>query len=144
MNQAEAQKLKNLVNRRHWGSAIDHLRKLDTSEAADFFLSLPFDRQRELFHRLHVDLAASLIVHLPYYHAYVLLHSRPLKEMKAIIDTMTPGDRSHFLDALPEEAWKLLQDELANAPGAPAPSATTETAAPAVATNGSAAPSRTG
>jgi NitT/TauT family transport system ATP-binding protein len=138
MNQAESQKLKNLVNRRHWGSAIEHLRKLDTSEAADFFMSLPFDRQRDLFHRLHVDLAASLIVHLPYYHAYVLLHSRPLKEMKAIIDAMTPGDRSHFLDALPEEAWKLLQDELANAPGAPAASEITESATPASATNGNA------
>ncbi len=140
MNQAERQKLKNLVNRRHWGSAIEHLRKLDTGEAADFFMSLPFDRQRELFHRLHVDLAASLIVHLPYYHAYVLLHSRPLKEMKAIIDSMAPGDRSHFLDALPEEAWKLLQDELANAPGGSTASASPESATPTSAMNEDAAP----
>jgi NitT/TauT family transport system ATP-binding protein len=120
MSQSEEQKLRNLVSRRHWGSAIEHLRKLDAGAAADFFMSLPFDRQREFFHRMHVDLAASLIVHLPYYHAYVLLHSRPVKEMKAIIETMSPGDRSHFLDALPEEAWKLLQDELASSPGAPA------------------------
>ena len=140
MNQAERQKLKNLVNRRHWGSAIEHLRGLDTGEAADFFMSLPFDRQRELFHRLHVDLAASLIVHLPYYHAYVLLHSRPLKEMKAIIDSMAPGDRSHFLDALPEEAWKLLQDELANAPGGSTASASPESATPTSAMNEDAAP----
>ena len=116
--QTETQKIRNLVNRRHWGSAIDHLRKLDIAAAADFFMSLPFDRQREFFHRMHVDFAASLIVHLPYYHAYVLLHSRPLKEMKAIIDAMSPGDRSHFLDSLPEEAWNLLHDELASAPAA--------------------------
>jgi NitT/TauT family transport system ATP-binding protein len=57
-----------------------------------------------------------MVVHLPYYHAYVLLHSRPLSEMNAIIEAMTPTERGHFLDSLPEEAWKLLQDELANAP----------------------------
>ncbi|MGD0307367.1 MAG: AAA-associated domain-containing protein [Candidatus Acidiferrales bacterium] len=124
--QTETQKIRNLVNRRHWGSAIDHLRKLDIAAAADFFMSLPFDRQREFFHRMHVDFSASLIVHLPYYHAYVLLHSRPLKEMKAIIDAMSPGDRSHFLDSLPEEAWNLLHDELASAPAATAPSQAAE------------------
>ncbi len=130
--QNEQQKIRNLVNRRHWGSAIEHLRKLDIAAAADFFMSLPFDRQREFFHRLDIGLAASLIVHLPYYHAYVLLHSRPLKEMKAIIDAMPPSDRSHFLDSLPEEAWNLLHDELEATPideaGAPA-SQTTGTGA---------------
>ena len=120
--QTDTQKIRNLVNRRHWGSAIEHLRKLDIAAAADFFMSLPFDRQHEFFHRMHVDFAASLIVHLPYYHAYVLLHSRPLKEMKAIIDAMSPSDRSHFLDSLPEEAWTLLHDELASAPAAGTPS----------------------
>jgi NitT/TauT family transport system ATP-binding protein len=123
----DSQKLRNLISRRHWGAALEQLRKLDSGAAADFFMALPFDQQREFFHRLPVDFAASLIVHLPYYHAYVLLHSRPLFEMNTIIEAMSDADRSHFLDALPEEAWKLLQDELAAAAAAtPAPPAAPE------------------
>jgi NitT/TauT family transport system ATP-binding protein len=122
----DSQKLRNLISRRHWGAALEQLRKLDSGAAADFFMALPFDQQREFFHRLPMDFAASLIVHLPYYHAYVLLHSRSLAEMNTIIEAMTDSDRSHFLDALPEEAWKLLQDELAAAKAAPFSAATKE------------------
>jgi NitT/TauT family transport system ATP-binding protein len=131
MTQTDSQKIRNLVARRHYGAALTQLRRLDPVAAADVFMSLPFDQQREFFHRMHVATAASLIVHLPYYHAYVLLHSRPLAEMNSIIEAMTPTERAHFLDSLPEEAWKLLQDELANAPGGGVGSASS--AAPATA-----------
>jgi NitT/TauT family transport system ATP-binding protein len=126
MSQPDAQKLRNLIARRHYGPALAQLRRLDSAVASDLFMSLPFDQQREFFHRMPIAFAASLIVHLPYYHAYVLLHSRPLAEMNAVIEAMSPSDRSHFLDALPEEAWKLLQDELASAQGAAPPAATDE------------------
>ena len=55
--------------------------------------------------------------------------------MRNIIDAMTPGERNHFLDALPEEAWQCLMDELAAAgsgapycavPGEPTGEVTTE------------------
>jgi NitT/TauT family transport system ATP-binding protein len=120
MNNQETQKLRNLLAQRQWASAIELLRKADPTSAADFFLSAPYDEQRALFHSMPVELAASLIVHLPYYHAYVLLHSLASQEMRATIEAMTPGERNHFLDALPEEAWQCLMDELAEAgTGAP-------------------------
>src|SRR5271170_1249886 len=120
MNNQETQKLRNLLAQRQWGPAIELLRRTDPTWAADFFLGEPYDEQRALFHAMPVELAASLIVHLPYYHAYVLLHSLPPKGMRAVIEAMTPGERNHFLDALPEEAWQCLMDELAQA-GAGAP-----------------------
>jgi NitT/TauT family transport system ATP-binding protein len=83
-------------------------------------MSVPYDEQRALFREMSPDLAAGLIVHLPYYHAYVLLHSRPSQEMREIMDAMNPGEYGHFLDALPEEAWRCLMDELA-ASGSGAP-----------------------
>ena len=120
MNNQETQKLRNLLAQRQWGPAIELLRKADPTSAADFFLSEPYDEQRALFHAMPVELAASLIVHLPYYHAYVLLHSLPSQVMRAVVEAMTPGERNHFLDALPEEAWQCLMDELAEAgTGAP-------------------------
>ncbi|MFZ3215694.1 MAG: AAA-associated domain-containing protein [Candidatus Acidiferrales bacterium] len=143
MNKPETQKLRNLLAQRQWAPLIELLRAAGPSAAADFFLSAPYDEQRALFHELPVDFAASLIVHLPYYHAYVLLHSVPSREMRAIVEAMSPGERNHFLDALPEEAWQCLMDELAEA-GTGAPycavaedgntAATTEFAPPAAET----------
>jgi NitT/TauT family transport system ATP-binding protein len=50
----------------------------------------------------------------------VMLHSRPLHEMQEIVNLMDPADREHFLDALPEEAWQCLMDEMVAAEsGAP-------------------------
>src|SRR5579872_1308750 len=77
-------------------------------------MSVPYEQQQALFRKLPVDLAASLAGAFPYYHTYVLLHSRPRDEMNAIVDAMNPGQRMHFFDELPEEAWQRLMDELAN------------------------------
>ena len=63
-------------------------------------LRMPFEQQRAVFRKLPVDFAAELVAHFPYYHAYVLLHSRPLPELSAIVDAMKPADRDHFLDDL--------------------------------------------
>jgi NitT/TauT family transport system ATP-binding protein len=120
MNSQDIQKLRNLLARRNWEPLLQQLQQLDPGAVADFFMTAPYDEQSALFNEMPTDLAASLIVHLPYYHAYVLLHSRPAEEMRAIIDAMSPGERNHFLDALPEEAWQCLMDELAEAgSGAP-------------------------
>jgi NitT/TauT family transport system ATP-binding protein len=78
-------------------------------------MGMRFEEQQLLFRQLPIPLAATIINHLPYFHAYVLLHSRPVQEMASIVEAMKPGERDHFLDALPEEAWTSLMDELAEA-----------------------------
>jgi NitT/TauT family transport system ATP-binding protein len=115
MSFQDIQKLRSLLFQRRWGSVIEQLRGLGAAAAADFLMSVSYEEQCALFHEMPVEFAASLIVHLPYYHAYVLLHSRSRPEMLAIIDAMNASERSHFLDALPEEAWQSLMDELAEA-----------------------------
>jgi NitT/TauT family transport system ATP-binding protein len=120
MNEVDKKKLQGLLKQRQRKAVIEQLRAISTSEAADFFMTLPFEEQRALFCEMPVEFAASLIVHLPYYHAYVTLHSRPLHEMQEIVNAMEPAEREHFLDALPEEAWQCLMDEMVAAgSGAP-------------------------
>ena len=80
------------------------IQRLDTGAAAGAFTALPFEEQQILFRRLPVDFAAALVSHFPYYHEYVLLHSRPLTEMRAIVDKLDPTERIRFFDELPEEA----------------------------------------
>jgi len=92
------------------------LQRLGPVAAAGVCAALSFEQQQVLFRRLPVDFAAALVSHFPYYHAYVLLHSRPPAEMRAIVDRLDPTERMRFFDELPEEAWQRLMDELAAAP----------------------------
>jgi hypothetical protein len=120
MNDSDRKKLQTLLKQRQWPPVLDQLRAVTPREAADFFMSTGFDEQRALFHEMPPEFAAALIVHLPYYHAYVMLHSRDLHDMQEIVNAMDPAEREHFLDALPEEAWQCLMDELVAAgSGAP-------------------------
>ena len=121
MSPTTAGKLQDLVSQRKWDSAFEFLRGLNATAAADMVMDLRFEEQQVLFQQLPVPLAASILNHLPYFHAYVLLHSRRVPEMSAILEAMSQGDRDHFLDALPEEAWKSLMDELAEIPAGGAP-----------------------
>ena len=113
MSSESTKTLSEYVSRGQWPAAVEVLRKLDGSAASEAFLNLPFDDQRGLFPELPADLAAGMIGHFPYYHAYVLLHSRPVTEMRAIVDGMDHDQRTLFLDELPEEAWQCLMDEMA-------------------------------
>ena len=124
----KAEKFRALLASERWSQAIDMLREFDPVEAADMFMALPFPQQKELFRKLPVPFAALLAGAFPYYHTYVLLHARPMDELNAIVDAMNPGERMHFFDELPEEAWRQLMDELAEKQPVAAPEA-----APAVA-----------
>jgi NitT/TauT family transport system ATP-binding protein len=115
------EKLNELVSQQKWEPAFQLLQGLTASDAADSIMAMRFEEQQALFRRLPTPLAASIVNHLPYFHAYVLLHACPLHEMAGIVEAMTQAERDHFLDALPEEAWNSLMDELAEAGSTAAP-----------------------
>jgi NitT/TauT family transport system ATP-binding protein len=112
MTASLAEKLRAMISQKLWEQALGVLRPLDPADAARLLMAIPFEEQQELFRRIPVDFAASLAAVLPYYHTYVLLHSRPAPEMNAIVEKMNPGERLQFFDELPEEAWQRLMDEL--------------------------------
>jgi NitT/TauT family transport system ATP-binding protein len=109
------EQLSTILSQGRWDRAIAVLRGLNAVAAADMLMSVPYEQQQALYRKLPIDLAAKLAGAFPYYHAYVLLHSRPLEEMNAIVDQMNPGERIHFFDELPEETWQSFMDELAEA-----------------------------
>jgi NitT/TauT family transport system ATP-binding protein len=127
MNPPSTDKLRSILARGGWEKAADLLQRLDPAVAADALLDVPFEEQRTLFGSLPIPFAAKLVAEFPYYHAYVLLHSRPLGEMVAIVDQMDSDDRMQFIEELPEEAYRRLMDELAGKepaiPAAPAEAA---------------------
>jgi len=112
MNPPAAEKLRELLSQGRTDQAVALIQRLDPGVAADSIMRSPFDEQQIVFRALPVDYAANLVSHFPYYHSYVLLHSRTFQDLRAIIDKMRPEERHQFFDELPEEAWQHLTDEL--------------------------------
>src|ERR1700688_518460 len=98
MTASLAEKLRAMIAQELWEQALGVLRPLDPADAARLLMAIPFEEQQELFRRIPVDSAARLAPVLPYYHTYVLLHSRPAPEMNAIVEKMNPGERLQFFD----------------------------------------------
>ncbi|HEY6352210.1 MAG TPA: AAA-associated domain-containing protein [Candidatus Angelobacter sp.] len=107
--------LRKLANREQWTEAALLLRNVSLATAAQWLGGLPDEQQQKLFRLLPPDLAAGLLGSFPYYHQYILLHTRPPNEIREIVDQMPSADRMHLLDALPEEAWQRLAEEIGEA-----------------------------
>lgn len=108
----DLQQLGELVAQGRWSSAVELFHNHKLEDTAEAILALPFAQQQHLFRRLPKELAAPLVGHFPYFHAYVLLYSLTAPEIAAIIDAMTPAERHEFVDALPEETWQALMKTL--------------------------------
>jgi len=115
-------KLRALLSSGDWSQLIGVLTRLDPVVATDFFLGIPPELQKTLFQRLPVDFAARLAESLAYYDTYVLLHSRSMEDLNAIVEAMNPGARVQFFEDLPEQSWRTLMDELSPGSSAAAPS----------------------
>ena len=70
-------RLRQALAQANWDQALALLPQLDPPEASAILMDLPFEQQQDLFRRLPTAFAAKLVGEFPYYHAYVLLHSRP-------------------------------------------------------------------
>ena len=110
-----------MLSRGELDRAVALLERLAPNVAADVFLSLPMEEQETLFRRMPTGFAAALAPIFPYFHTYVLLHTRPPADMKEIVEKMKPAERLMFFDDLPEQSWQHLMDELSGQAGVEAP-----------------------
>src|SRR5713101_2576910 len=113
MNSLHNDKFRSLLGQGQWSDLVSLVKEMPVSLAADLIGSLSDEHQQTLFRLLPTQLAAAVITKFPYYHQYILLHTRPPEEMREIIDHMAPDQRMQLFDELPEEVWQRLMDELA-------------------------------
>ena len=106
------ERLRDSLARGQRAEAALYLQQFSPALAADLLMSVAFEEQQNLFRELSTGFAADLLPQFPYYHSYVLLHTRPQADIRSIIDQVETADRMRFLDELPEEAWQHLMDEL--------------------------------
>jgi NitT/TauT family transport system ATP-binding protein len=104
------------IKREQWPDAVKALDELSPDKAAEIIDALPDQEQEALFRQLPVELAARLLSQFPYYQQYVLLHTRELSDMQAIVEEMNPDDRMQLFDELPDEAWAKLEQEVGEVP----------------------------
>jgi NitT/TauT family transport system ATP-binding protein len=107
-----ADKIRDAMSHGDWDRAVALLQQIGPTGAADLFVGMPFEEQRVLFRVIPDDFASKLISHFPYYHSYVLLHTRSVEDLRAIISKMHPDERALFLEELPGEAWQRVMDEI--------------------------------
>jgi NitT/TauT family transport system ATP-binding protein len=112
MNRPRADELKTIFEQGRFDQAVAVLQLLDPEVAADTLMSLPYEEQQVLFRRLPLGFAAKLAPIFPYYHTFVLLHSLSKSQMNAVVERMHPLERLNFLDALPEQSWQQITNEL--------------------------------
>lgn len=112
MNPPATDKVREMLSHGQWDQAVALLQQFGPAAVAELIMGIPFEEQQVLFRIIPVDFAAVLISNFPYYHSYVLLHTRSLESLRAIINAMEPDERLQFLEQLPGEAWQRVMDEL--------------------------------
>ena len=98
MSPPGADKVRDALSQGHCDRAVALLQQVDPAVAAGVMMGIPFEEQRVLFRVMPDDFAATLVSQFPYYHSYVLLHTRSLDTLRAIIGKMQPGERLMFFD----------------------------------------------
>src|SRR5437016_10523392 len=112
MSTLQNQEIMDLLAQEQWPEAASLLQKMPAVLAAEFLGGLTDQQQQALFRLLPIKTASEVLRHFPYYHQYVLLHTRNPEDMGAILDGMSPDERARFFDELPEEAWQRLTEEI--------------------------------
>ncbi len=112
MRQIRSEELQTVLLQGRWDRAVAILNGLDPVVAADAFLGLPEEEQRLVFRQSPVEIAAKLLVGLPYYDAVVLLQTRSTDEAAGIVEKMRPFEGWNFLEELPEPALTRIVHEL--------------------------------
>jgi NitT/TauT family transport system ATP-binding protein len=112
MKPPRPEELQTILSDGRWERAVALMGRLDPTVAADAFLGIPYEQQQQLFRRLPAEVAARLAAAFPYYHAFVLLHSLSRGQMAAAVAQMSAIERLTFFEALPENLWQQITDEL--------------------------------
>src|SRR5229473_2385036 len=112
MSLFDTQQFRNLLASQRWPELVARLKSVPASAVANWMEDLTDEQQQTVFRLLPAGLAAGVLGHFPYFHQYILLHSRPANEMRQVLDQMPADERMRFFDELPEEAWLRLTEEL--------------------------------
>jgi magnesium transporter len=101
-----------IIAARDWDQLREALMDLDPSDIAELIIDLPPEDEGIIFRVMPREQAAKVFEYLPLIVQRDLVKSLHHEQMQAIVDAMTPDDRTRFFDQLPAEATRRLLETL--------------------------------
>ena len=100
--------IRNLIEARNFGALREVFREWPPADVAEVILDLPEDEQVIIFRVLPHTLAADVFEYLDFDAQQKLLHAMAHEQVVAILNEMSPDDRTAFLEELPSAAARQL------------------------------------
>ena len=100
--------IRNLIEARNFGALREVFHEWPPADVAEVILDLPDDEQVIIFRVLPHALAADVFEYLDFDAQQKLLHAMAHEQVVAILNEMSPDDRTAFLEELPSAAARQL------------------------------------
>jgi magnesium transporter len=100
--------IRSFIEARNFAALRELFREWPPADVAEVILDLPEDEQVIIFRVLPHDLAADVFEYLDFDAQQKLLHAMAHEQVVAILNEMSPDDRTAFLEELPSAAARQL------------------------------------
>ncbi|HEY7088310.1 MAG TPA: magnesium transporter [Tepidisphaeraceae bacterium] len=104
--------LEEIIRAKNWDELREALSELDPSDIAELLIDLPPEDEGIIFRVLPRERAARVFSYLPLDRQRELVQSISNAQVHAILNEMTPDDRTRLLEELPAEVTRRCLDEL--------------------------------
>jgi len=101
-----------IISAKDWDGMRDALSEIPAPDIAELIVDLPAEDEGIIFRMLPRDRAALVFEHLPLDHQQRLIDSLSGPQIQAILNDMTPDDRTRLFEELPAEVTRRLLDTL--------------------------------
>lgn len=101
-----------IIGAKDWNGLREALSELDSSDIAELIMDLPPEDEGIIFRVLPRERAADVFEHLPLDHQKRLCSSLNSQQMQAILNEMTPDDRTRLFEELPAGTVRQMLDTL--------------------------------
>jgi magnesium transporter len=106
------EKLRQSISVQDWQGLRDALVELDPSDVADLIVALPSEEDAFVFRLLPKELAGQVFSYLPPDHQEELIAALTNEQVRAVLQTMNPDDRTRLLEEMPAVVTRRLLSSL--------------------------------
>jgi magnesium transporter len=102
------EKLRQTISHQDWQGLRDALVELHPSDVADLIVALPSEEDAFVFRLLPKEIAGEVFSYLPSDHQEGLIASLTNEQVRAVLQTMSPDDRTRLLEEMPAVVTRRL------------------------------------
>src|ERR1700682_4013689 len=100
--------LRELIQRRNWDELRGRIRDMNPSDVADLLIALPAEEEAFVFRVLPKDQAGEDFSYLSPDHQEDLIVALRNEQVRSVLQSMPPDDRTRLLEEMPAEVTRRL------------------------------------